>query len=52
MFISSPTKLPYLLVKKFVSADGRKNFPQFRWQGNLRSKASRTVQKVRARLPI
>ena len=41
---------PYLLVKKFVSADGRKNFPQFRWQGDFWVKGKPDGPKVPDRL--
>ena len=42
---------PYLLVKKFVSADGRKNFPQFRWQGDSWVKGKPDGPRVPYRLP-
>jgi hypothetical protein len=41
---------PYLLVKKFVTADGRKNFPQFRWQGDSWVKGKPDGPKVPYRL--
>jgi hypothetical protein len=42
---------PFLLVKKFVSANGRKNFPQFRWEGGFWVKGKPEGPKILYRLP-
>jgi len=42
---------PYLLVKKYLDANGKKQFPQFHWDGNGWAKGKPEGPKIPYRLP-